>query len=58
MDMKKILAAVNKADNKTKTSSTDMKKFLSIITESNNRLSKNVSCFKKYLSFSFTIRVM
>lgn len=40
MDMKKILAAVDKADNKTKTSSGDMKKFLSIITESTtNRLS-------------------
>ena len=40
MDMKKILAAVDKADNKTKTSSGDMKKFLSIINESaTNRLS-------------------
>jgi len=40
MDMKKILAAVDKADNKTKTSSGDMKKFLSIMNESaTNRLS-------------------
>lgn len=40
MDMKKILAAVDKADTKSKTSSGDMKKFLSIITESTtNRLS-------------------
>lgn len=40
MDMKKILSAVDKAENKNKTSSGDMKKFLSIITESTtNRLS-------------------
>lgn len=39
MDMKKILAAVDKADKTNKTSSTDMKKFLSIMNESNNRLS-------------------
>jgi len=38
MDMKKILAAVDKADKTKKTSSTDMKKFLSIMNESNNRL--------------------
>ena len=40
MDMRKILAAVDKADKKEKTSSGDMKKFLSIINESaTNRLS-------------------
>lgn len=40
MDMKKILSAIDKADNKNKTSSGDMKKFLSIINESaTNRLS-------------------
>lgn len=40
MDMKKILSAVDKAENKQKTSSGDMKKFLSIINESTtNRLS-------------------
>lgn len=40
MDMKKILAAVDQADKKDKTSSTDMKKFLSIVNESTtNRLS-------------------
>lgn len=40
MDMKKILSAVDKADNKQKTSSGDMKKFLSIMNESTtNRLS-------------------
>lgn len=38
--MKKILSAIDKADNKTKTSSGDMKKFLSIMNESStNRLS-------------------
>lgn len=38
--MKEILAAIDKADKKHKTSSSDMKKFLSIITESTtNRLS-------------------
>lgn len=40
MDMKKILAAVDKADSKTKTSSNDIKKFLTIVNESaTNRLS-------------------
>lgn len=40
MDMKKILSAIDKVDNKNKTSSNDMKKFLSIINESaTNRLS-------------------
>jgi len=42
MDMKKILAAVDKADNKTKTSSGDMKKFLSINRRRNSRIGRSL----------------